>query len=92
MEENNTTTENSKPSYEQLEQIALQLQQRVLQAEARLGAINLTTMRLEYLFNILDRARFFSDQFVKDCVDEISSLLEVKNEKEDDSFIDSNKE
>ena len=94
MEENKTTTENNKPSYEQLEKIALQLNQRALQAEARLGTINLTTMRLEYLFKILDRAKFFPDQFVDDCVAEIVDLLEVKKEKEkeDDSFIDSSKE
>lgn len=94
MEENKTTTENNKPSYEQLEQIAIQLQNRALQAEARLGAINLTTMRLEYLFKILDRAKFFPDQFVDSCAEEIVDLLEVKHEKEkeDDSFVDSPKE
>lgn len=89
MEESKTTTENNKLSYEQLEQIAIQLQQRALQAEARLGAINLTSMRLEYLFKILDKASFFPEDFVTNCTDEIVDLLETKKEEdeEDDSFV-----
>lgn len=92
MEENKTTTENNKPSYEQLEQIALQLQQKALQAEARLRAINLTTMRLEYLFKVLDRAKFFPDQFVNDCSTEIVDFLEVKESDTESQAIDTPEE
>lgn len=77
MEENNTT--NNKLSYEQLEMIAAQLQQRAMQAEARLSSINLTTMRLDYLFRVLDRASHFPEKFVEDSAAEIVDLLEVKN-------------
>lgn len=89
MEENKTTTENSKPdskpSYEQLEQIALQLRQRLMQSEASLGAINLTTMRLNYLFSVLDRASHFPEKFVKDSAAEIVELLEVEEPEMDES-------
>lgn len=81
-----------KPTYEQLKQIAFKLQQRAIQAEASLDAFSMTTARLKYLFDVLDRARFFSSKFVDDCIAEITDILEVKKEeKEDDSFVDSSK-
>ena len=87
MEENKATTENNKLSYEQLEQVALQLQQRAMQAEAKLGSINMTTLRLEYLFRVTDRANMFPSKFVDKCAAEIIELLEVKEEttKEDNN-------
>ena len=87
MEENKATTENNKLSYEQLEQVALQLQQRAMQAEAKLGSINMTTLRLEYLFRVTDRANIFPSEFVAKCAAEIIELLEVKEEttKEDNN-------
>lgn len=86
MEENNTT--NNKLSYEQLEMIAAQLQQRAMQAEARLSSINLTTMRLDYLFRVLDRASHFPEKFVEDSAAEIVDLLEVKNPDTESQAID----
>lgn len=84
MEDNNTTTENNKLSYEQLEQVAIQLNQKVMQAEARLASINLTAMRIEFLFKVLDKSQFFSFDFVNKCSAEIENLMEVK--KEDDNI------
>ena len=80
MEENNTTSmpTSGKPSYEQLEQGFIQLQQRLMQTEARLRAINLTAMRLDYLFKVLDRATYFPEKFIADSSAEIVDLLEVK--------------
>ena len=86
MEENNTT--NNKLSYEQLEMVAAQLQQRAMQAEARLSSINLTTMRLDYLFRVLDRASHFPEKFVEDSVAEIVDLLEVKKPDTESQAID----
>lgn len=86
MEENNTT--NNKLSYEQLEMVAAQLQQRAMQAEARLSSINLTTMRLDYLFRVLDRASHFPEKFVEDSAAEIVDLLEVKKPDTESQAID----
>lgn len=86
MEENNTT--NNKLSYEQLEMIAAQLKQRAMQAEARLSSINLTTMRLDYLFRVLDRAPRFPEKFVEDSAAEIVDLLEVKKPDTESQAID----
>lgn len=86
MEENKET--NNKLSYEQLEMVAAQLQQRAMQAEARLGSINLTTMRLDYLFRVLDRASHFTEKFVADSAAEIVDLLEVKKPETESQTID----
>ena len=78
MEEKNKTTE--KLTYEQLEQIALQLQNKAMQAESRLNAVNLAAMRLEYLFKVLDKASLFPKKFIDECVSEIVDRLEVKKD------------
>ena len=87
--EENKTTELNKPSYEQLEKYALNLQQALLQAETKLRDINLTSMRLNYLFNVLDRADFFSAGFTGSCASEIEQLLSIKKKtvKENDNFV-----
>ena len=80
MEEKNETPK--KLTYEQLEQIALQLQNKAMQAEARLNSINLAAMRLDYLFRILDKAPLFPKEFVDECVAEVIDRLEVKKNPE----------
>lgn len=86
MEENKTTKKETKLSYEELEKIALQLQQRTIQAESNLRAINVAAIRLEYLFKVLDKETFFPSKFIAKCADEIVSLLESGEEpnKEED--------
>lgn len=72
---------NSKPSYEQLEQIAQVLQQKYLQAENNIRAINMTSIRLDYLFKVLDKAQYFSEEFVKKCAKEIEDIVDIKEEE-----------
>lgn len=79
MEENKTT--NNKLSYEQLEQIALQLQQRVIQVETRLEAINLATIKLDYLFKVLDKHTIFPTEAINNSITEIIKLLEIGDSK-----------
>ncbi len=81
MEETNKTNE-GKISYEQLMEAAKMLQQRALVAEQRLMAINLTTMRLEYLFKVLDHSSYFSTEFTDKCSKEIEGTLMVNKEEE----------
>jgi hypothetical protein len=81
MEENKEEQKVEKLSYEQLNNVALQLQQRVIQAEQRLKEINYAAMRLNYLFEVLKQSTHFSEEFIKKCSDEIVELLTVDTEE-----------
>lgn len=82
MEETNKTNE-ERMSYEQLMEAAKMLQQRAIVAEQKLMAINITAMRLQYLFTVLDHSTHFSPEFVDKCSKEIVGLLEVKENIEE---------
>lgn len=82
MEEKNETTQ-QKFTYEQLEQIAIQMQNKAMRAEAKLMQINFAAMRLEYLFEVLKHSTHFNETFVNACSDEIMKLLEKKEESEE---------
>lgn len=73
MEENTQ----QKLTYEQLEKIAVQLQQRASNAEARLNSINMAATRLNYLFEVLKLASLFDTEFITKCVNEVKTLMEV---------------
>lgn len=78
MEETNITTPDSKPTYEQLNNIAVFYQNKTIQLEAKLNAINLTTLRLDCLFKILNNPNNFPEEFVNKCTEEIMSIMDVK--------------
>lgn len=69
---------NNKLTYEQLEEAAKQLQNRVAMAEARLATINMAQMRLEYLLKVLDRKDCFREVFVEKCAKEIEDILTLE--------------
>ena len=52
MEETKTSTQ--KLSYDDLEKLALQLQQRLLASESKLKEINFVELRLSWLFKVLE--------------------------------------
>lgn len=84
MEENKKTpVENngpaSKPTYEQLSQYAALLQKKYAELEARLQQTEIVFTRLNYLFNVLDRAQYFSDDFVEACAVEIQEIIDTRN-------------
>ena len=72
-----------KPTYEQLEQAALQLQQRLMMVETKLKTIDFASMRLTWLFKVLDKAEFFPHDFTFMCTEEIQSLLTINEEPTD---------
>lgn len=87
MEENNTKKEMDKVedkskmmTYEQLEQVARQLQQRVMAAEGRLMSIDLTSIRLNWLFKVIEHKEFFKEDYVSKCVTEIEDLLTTEED------------
>lgn len=81
MEETTKAPETNKLSYDQLEQVAIQLQNRAMEAEAKLNSINMTTIRLDYLFKVIDKPLQFPVEFVDKCTKEIINILEIKEEK-----------
>lgn len=86
MEENNIKKEmdkvedKPKMTYEQLEQVARQLQQRVMAAEGRLMSIDLTSIRLNWLFKVIEHKEFFKEEYVNKCVAEIKDLLNTEED------------
>ena len=77
MEENT-----KKLSYEELENVAAQLQQENMQFRRLLGELNYNNFfnRLNFLFEVLKLSHMFSEQFVTDTVKEVEdSLNSMKN-------------
>jgi hypothetical protein len=78
MEENKDT---KKLDYEQLERAAAQLQQRVIAAENKLRSIDFASIRLNWLFKVLENAATFPAEFVVNCTTEIQDILTVDTEE-----------
>lgn len=78
MEEQKNNQE--KLSYEKLEEVAVQLQQRCVMLESKLRSIDLMSIRLKYLFKVLDAKSSFSLEFINKCSDEIEEILTVEEE------------
>lgn len=76
MEEKETST--PKLTYEQLEQAAMQLQQRAMMAENRLRSIDFAAMRLTWLFKVLENKESFSAEFINKCAKEVEELLTLE--------------
>lgn len=85
MEETKETKEVATPklSYEQLEQVALQLQQRATVAENKLRTIDFASIRLTWLFKTVENKELFSEEFINKCLKEIEDLLTLENETSD---------
>lgn len=76
MEETKETS--PKLTYEQLEQAAMQLQQRLMMVESRLRSIDFASTRLTWLFRVLENKESFTPEFVSKCTEEIESLLTIE--------------
>lgn len=73
-------------SYEELRNIAGQLQQQNMQMRRALSELNYKNMfeRLNYLFKVMEFAHMFSDEFVGKCISEVESMMTIpESEKED---------
>lgn len=82
MEEVKETKETKLSYYEQLEQAAMQLQQRLVMAESKLRGIDFATMRLTWLFKVLENKESLSPVFVEKAAKEIENLLTIDEETE----------
>jgi hypothetical protein len=93
MEENkNNINEVKKFTYEQLEQIAHQLTNKVRELQFEVNNIQMSNMfqRLDFLLRIIEIAKMdnknpitdFNKSFIEDCIREIEDLITIK-EKQD---------
>lgn len=78
------TKEQKKLSYEELEGVAVQLQQRCMMLENKLRAIDMTSTRLNYLFKVIEFSDMFTEEFVDACCTEIEELLTIEPSVEDE--------
>lgn len=79
MEDKETSTP-SKPTYEQLEQVVMQIQQRLMVAENKLRSIDFTVMRLTWLFKVIENKEAFTEEFISKSSKEIEELLTLEEE------------
>lgn len=82
-EEKKVSSEPNKISYEQLEQAAMQLQQRLMIAENKLRSIDFASMRLTWLFKVLENKSSFSTEFAGKCAKEVEELLTIEDTPEE---------
>lgn len=75
MEEKEKTAVPNKLTYEQLEQLAMQLQ-------AQFRNIDFASIRLDWLFRVLEHRESLSESFVMKCAMEIEKLLTIDNKKD----------
>lgn len=71
-----------KLSYEQLEEVARQMESQLRQVYAKLQDSNMNNLfkRLDFLFKVLETEHMFPLAFVQTCADEIKSILTIQEE------------
>lgn len=71
-----------KLSYEQLEEVARQMEGQLRQVYAKLQDSNMSNLfkRLDFLFKVLETEHMFPLAFVQKCADEIKSILTIPEE------------
>lgn len=94
MEEKAKTQTSEQPkqlSYEELRNIAGQLQQQNMQLRRALNDLNYKNMfeRLNYLFKVMEFSHMFSDEFVGKCVTEIESLMTLSEDTPEEDTTES---
>ena len=85
MEEKNT--KEGTLSYDQLKEVAAQLQHENQQLRSTLVRVDYsnTFKRLDYLFKVLDNYVHFDDDFVASCIKEIQDMITIKEESTEDT-------
>lgn len=71
--------ETSKLTYEQLEQAAMQMQQKLMIVESKLNSIDFASMRLTWLFKVIENQVEFPGEFVHKCTKEVEDLLTLED-------------
>lgn len=71
------TKETQKCSYEELQNIAVQLQHRAATLENQLRNINAASIRLNYLFKVIENKSVFPKEFIDKCSQEIIETMTI---------------
>lgn len=71
-------------SYEELKNVAGQLQQQNMQLRQALQNVNYDNLfkRLDYLFKVVENSSVFSEDFVVSCIEEIEECIKVPEDKD----------
>lgn len=85
MEEVKNSAGKPKLTYEQLEAEAMKLQRGYMELSNRLRAIDGTSIRLQFLFKVVENSTKFPKEFLEKCVNEITEILTIENPGEPDS-------
>ena len=83
MEEKEKTPQSNKLSYNELEKVAKDMQERLFLAERKLNSIDFATVRLTWLFKVLHNYDKFSSEFKTKCVKEVEELLTLDTPEKD---------
>lgn len=72
-------------SYEELKNVAVQLEKGYRELEGKLKSLDMTLVRLQYLFKVVEFSPAFDNDFVDSCIEEIKAIMVIpKEEKEED--------
>lgn len=77
------TKETKKLSYEELENVAVQFQHKAMQLESQLRNVNIASLRLNYLFKVMENKAAFPEDFVTKCSQEIIDIITVEDNSEE---------
>lgn len=69
--------ENNKPTYEQLEVLAHNLQSQLIKTQNVINSINMSEIRLRYLLKVIKNKEAFPENFIQACVKEIMELMTI---------------
>lgn len=81
VKEMNQNEEVKKLSYEELENVATQLQSQCQRLYSELTAVTNTFKRLDYLFKVVKNNTVFPTEFVDKCVAEIELIMSPQPEE-----------
>lgn len=87
MQPTKETERPEKMSYEQLENVAHQLNEQVRQLYMKLQEANMVNVfkRLDYLFKVVENGHIFAEDFYNRCIKEIEDLITVPEVNEEDT-------
>lgn len=71
-----------KLSYEELEKVAVQLQQQYLQLKQKMEALDATSIRLSFLFRVMDHVEAYPETFIMKVAQEIQDIITLPQEEE----------
>lgn len=79
-----TMQKQNKPSYEELEKIVMQTQEKYAQLQGQFQNMEMTTLRLRLLLNVMNCPNItkFTNAFIEYCSKEIEEILTIKEQKD----------